>query len=82
MSRSGGTPATERIDASSQINLNALTREVALAEGLGQGVGVAQVREIIGILGHRWRNMPAAQAQAEVHCIMQRAGLRSAHRER
>lgn len=65
----------------SRTNLNDLASDIATAEGLEQSVGVAQVKEILGILGERWRGMHDVDVIAEVRCITARAGTDSAHRE-
>lgn len=65
----------------SRVNLNDLVRDITLQEGLEQRQSVAQVREIVGILGHRWRSMSDEEFQQEADCIRERAGLRSQHRD-
>lgn len=64
-----------------RINLNDLVRDITLQEGLSQRQSIAQIRETIGILGHRWRNMSDEEVQQEVACIRERAGLQSQHRD-
>lgn len=62
-------------------NLNTIAEEVTAAEGLKTSVSIGQVKEIIGIMGDRWRNMPIDKAQAEFAAIITRAGLRSQARD-
>lgn len=61
-------------------NLNDIASELATAEGLGKSVGVAQVKEILGLLGARWRDLTPGETLAEVCCLVQRGGKRSSHR--
>lgn len=62
-------------------DLRALASEIAEKEGLGASVNVAQVAEIIGIIGARWRSMPEQEALTEFRSIRERAGVRSQHRK-
>lgn len=62
-----------------RINLNEIMRELAKKEGLTQNQPVAQVKEVIALLGLRWREMSDEQAQAEFEAIKNRAGLNSRH---
>ena len=66
---------------SNRINLNELARQITLAEGLSQRQSIGQIREMLGILGHRWRHMTDEEVQQEVDCIRERAGLNSQHRQ-
>lgn len=59
------------------MNLNTLAEEVTSAEGLKDPVSIAQVKEIIGVFGDRWRNMPLEEAEHEFLSIRSRAGLRA-----
>lgn len=65
---------------STRINLNKLAREITLAEGREQRHSIAQIKETLGILGSRWRNMTGEEVQQEVECIRERAGISSQHR--
>lgn len=64
-----------------RINLSEMAREITLKEGLEQRQSIAQVREILGIIGDRWRNMSDEEFLQEANCIRKRAGINSAHRE-
>ena len=56
-------------------NLNEIASEVATEEGGKKSAGgVAQVTEILGVLGRRWRNMTLWQAMSEFMAIRKRAG--------
>jgi len=56
-------------------NLNDLIADVAREEGKNRSAGgTAQVGEIVGILGRRWRGMSWWQALAEFRAIRRRAG--------
>lgn len=63
-------------------NLQELASELARQEGLGKSIGVAQMAEVLGLLGERWRGMSHIEVMGEVSCIRDRAGLRSAHRDK
>ena len=62
-------------------NLNQLATEIAIQEGLSFGVGVAQVKEILALLGIRWRNMPLEDAMVEINCLISRGGKLSEHKK-
>jgi len=56
-------------------DLRVLIRDVAIEEGGQRSAGgTAQVGEIIGILGRRWRGVPLWQAMKEFLAIRSRAG--------
>jgi hypothetical protein len=61
-----------------RINLKNLAKDIAAEEGLKEQVSIAQITEIIGILGRRWRGMPTDTTLAEVSAIIERAGMQSA----
>lgn len=63
-------------------NLQELASDLAREEGLGKSIGVAQMAEVLGLLGERWRGMSQIEILVEVSCIRDRAGLRSAHRDK
>lgn len=57
------------------MNLNALISHIAREEGGKRSAGgTAQVAEILGILGRRWRGMSPLRALAEFRAIRTRAG--------
>jgi hypothetical protein len=56
------------------VNLNDLAAELTAAEGLKESVSIAQVKELLGILGRRWREAPPKQALDEFLAISERAG--------
>lgn len=63
-------------------NIRELADELARQEGLSRSLGgTPQVLELLGLLGARWRAMPHHQMLREVSCVVERAGLRSAHIE-
>ena len=56
-------------------NLNEIASKVATEEGGKKSAGgVAQVTEILGVLGRRWRGMSWLKALAEFRAIRKRAG--------
>lgn len=57
-------------------NLNKLAREITLVEGLEKSISIAQVKEVLGILGERWRDGTVEQMAAEVSALVSRAGRR------
>lgn len=62
------------------MDLNVLAEEITSAEGLKTPVSIAQIKEIIGIFGDRWRNMCLEDAENEFYTIRNRAGLRASPR--
>jgi hypothetical protein len=63
------------------INLNQTAQEIAIDERGKVAISVAQIKEILGVLGRRWRgegyaSMSPAEIQAEINAIVQRAGRR------
>jgi hypothetical protein len=56
------------------VNLNDLARDLTLVEGKDNSVGIADVKEILAVLGDRWRSMPEEQALEEFRAIIERAG--------
>lgn len=60
------------------VNLTELAVELTRDEGLKEPLSVAQVSEVIGCLGRRWRENPGAMVEALA--ISDRAGKRSAAR--
>ena len=57
------------------IDLRNVINDVAREEGGKKSAGgSAQVAEIIGVLGRRWRSMSWMQALAEFRAIRKRAG--------
>ena len=56
-------------------NLNDIASQVATEEGGKKSAGgVAQVTEILGVLGRRWRSMTLWEAMREFMAIRSRAG--------
>lgn len=64
-----------------EVDLNDFALELSKSEGLTKKVPVTQVKELVGILGARWRNLPEEDVKAEISAIINRAGLRSEHAE-
>lgn len=63
-------------------NVRKIAIELALQEGLTHSQTVAQIAELLGLLGERWREMPTEIVAAELYALVSRAGKRSAHRRR
>ena len=57
-----------------QVNLNDVAAQIAAEEGLLESVSVAQVKELLGILGRRCRTVSPAQAFDGYAAIVDRAG--------
>lgn len=57
-------------------NLTKIANEVARVEGGEKKLGTPQIKEVLGCLGSRWREVPTEQMLREVSCIIERAGLR------
>jgi len=68
------------MDTEPRANLNELASDIARQEGLASGVGVGQVKEILALLGIRWRNMPLEDAMIEINCLISRGGKLSEHK--
>lgn len=62
-----------------KVNLKNLIVEITEAEGLNQLSNVAQVSEILALLGKRWRDMGREEALLEFDAIFDRAGKQSNH---
>lgn len=60
-------------------NLNELAADISRQEGLGQGIG--QVKEVLALLGIRWRNMSLEDAMIEINCLITRGGKLSEHKK-
>lgn len=56
-----------------------LAVDLTLDEALKQQVGIAQVKELLGCLGRRWRRHPE-MILAEVAAIVERAGRKGRRR--
>lgn len=63
-----------------QVSIRQIASELTREEGLSEQVTVAQVAEILGCLGRRWRFKPPEEFAAEAAAIVARAGARSKHR--
>ncbi|MEX0598074.1 MAG: hypothetical protein WD512_16420 [Candidatus Paceibacterota bacterium] len=61
------------------INLKTLVEEITKQESLQKQSSVAQIAEIIAIMGIRWRSMSKVAALEEFEAIVERAGLQSEH---
>lgn len=59
------------------INLNELAKEITLLEGKSESINIAQVKEMIAILGNRWRAMEMNEVIEEVNAIRDRAGTKA-----
>lgn len=64
-----------------EVDLNDLADDLARKEGLSESLSSAQIREVIGLLGRRWRSQEISRTMLEMHAIFDRAGLQSAHAE-
>lgn len=60
-------------------NLNILANELTYVEGLAEDLSVAQIKEILAILGIRWRTMSEHEAFKEFQAILNKAGKYSRH---
>lgn len=56
------------------MNLNELAKYIAVKEGLNEQVDITQIKEILGILGRRWRSLSEEQFLEEVNLIKSNAG--------
>lgn len=64
-----------------RINLNKLAETIINEEGLGENLSIAQVKEMLGILGNHWREIGDEKALIEFETIREKAGLKSNHRK-
>ena len=60
-------------------NLNILANELTYVEGLAEELSVGQIKEILAILGIRWRSMSEDEAFKEFQAILKKAGKYSRH---
>lgn len=58
-------------------NLNKLSAELTTEEGLNESLSIGQVKELLGLLGKRWREMTPEDFLAEATAIKDRAGRKS-----
>jgi len=58
------------------VNLRVLAAELTKDEGGRESMPIAQVTELLGVLGRRWRAVGADQAAREFTAIVRRAGRR------
>lgn len=58
------------------INLNDLAKEIKDNDSGEKNISLINSKEILGILGKRWREMPADQFLSEIITIYERAGLK------
>lgn len=56
------------------VNLNDLARELTLVEGKSESMNIGDTKEMLAVLGQRWRSMPEEEAEAEFRAILERAG--------
>ena len=56
------------------VNLNTFAKELCENEGLKQQVNVAQMKEVLAVLGRALRERDAAEAVALVSAIISKAG--------
>jgi hypothetical protein len=56
------------------MNLNELARVLTLEEGGKRSATIAQTKELLGVLGRRWRRIGWIGALKDVVAIMTRAG--------
>ena len=64
-----------------QVNLNELTKILSQRDKGKKQIDSSQMKEFIGILGKRWRNMNYTEFMSEVYSIRRRAGLNTTHEE-
>jgi hypothetical protein len=55
------------------VDLNEFAKEITLIEGKKQSISIAQVKEVIKILGDRWRDMVEPDAIIEFQMIREGA---------
>jgi len=63
-------------------NLNDLARDITLQEGLDSNQNIGDVKEVLALLGIRWRNMPLEEAMIEINCLIARGGKLSDHKKK
>lgn len=56
-------------------NLNKIAVDITRREGKLQNMTIAQVKEIIAVIGMRWREMPFGDVLREVAAIYEKAGM-------
>lgn len=61
------------------VDLNELAVAITKEEGLSLSLSVAQIKEVLAILGRRWRSMPPEEAALEIMAIVERGGAESEH---
>lgn len=57
-------------------DLRKLAREIAKLEGKKTNLSIAQITEVLGALGKRWRALTPEAALREAAAIIERAGKR------
>lgn len=55
-------------------NLNGLAVELSIREGGKEQINIAQIKELLGMLGDQWRSVPFEEVMADVYAIIDRAG--------
>lgn len=58
-------------------NLNKLSAELTIEEGLKESSSIGQTKEFLALLGKRWREMSPEDFLAEATAIKDRAGRKS-----
>ena len=58
-------------------DLNKLSAELTLEEGLNESLSIGQVKELLALLGKRWREMSTEDFLAEATAIKDRAGKKT-----
>lgn len=66
---------TEKYFRFNQVNLNDLSNELSLKDKGKKQIDNSQMKEFLGILGIRWRNLPFLEFMSEVYAIHRKAGL-------
>lgn len=62
-------------------DLNEMAAEITRAEGLSKSLNVTEIKEVIALLGIRWREMSEQGFLNEALAIRAKAGLGSAHND-
>ena len=60
-------------------NLNQLAEEITKLEGKRISLPIGQIKEVLGILGRRWRAMTSVRVIDEINSIIKRAGSNETH---
>lgn len=60
-------------------NLNEMAQQLTLIEGLADQLNITQIKEVLGLLGIRWRAMAHDDFLEEVMAIRHKGGVGSSH---